>query len=218
MAVLLLVVHRWGAVLMVASVTMFVAVIGIVGSACLAPGHARDSVSARPRRAVRARHPDCRHRRRHPRPHVVAVAVLGGAALVVAVICRQGAVWTRDHLLSVDLALGPAIACLLAGLATVHAAPLLRQLDTRPIRPLGLSSYGLYLTQSPIVAIVYEVIVAGRVAQGVWAFTVTLAIALPLTVLFARIFASVFEIRFLQHRRSSGAARRQRLRAEVAPG
>jgi peptidoglycan/LPS O-acetylase OafA/YrhL len=134
------------------------------------------------------------------------------------VIWWQGSVWTLDHLLWVDLAVGPAIACLLAALATGQAAPLLRLLDTRPIRNLGLSSYSLYLTHAPIVVIVYQGIVAGRVAQGVPAFTVTLAIALPLTVLFARIFAAVFEIPFRHHRRSSAAAPRQLPRAEGAPG
>jgi peptidoglycan/LPS O-acetylase OafA/YrhL len=91
-------------------------------------------------------------------------------------------------------------------------------LDTRPIRTLGLSSYSLYLTHAPIVVIVYEDIVAGRVAQGVPAFVVTLVLALPLTIVFARIFASVFEIPFRQHRGSTSAARPRLPRAEVAPG
>jgi peptidoglycan/LPS O-acetylase OafA/YrhL len=117
----------------------------------------------------------------------------------------------------VDIALGPAIACLLAALATGHPAPLLRMLDAKPIRNLGSSSYSLYLTHAPIVAIVYEKIVAGRVSPGVPAFVISLAIVLPLTIVFARLFASVFEKPFLR-RQSTLRSRRLRLpRAQGAP-
>ena len=94
---------------------------------------------------------------------------------MLATIWWQGSVWTLDHLFWVDLALGPAVGCLLAGLATGHPAPLLRLLDARPMRNLGLSSYSLYLTHGPIVVVVYERVVAGRVRQGVPAFVVSLA-------------------------------------------
>jgi uncharacterized membrane protein YbhN (UPF0104 family) len=130
---------------------------------------------------------------------------LGAAVPVLATIWWRGSVWTVNHLFWVDLALGPAIACLLAGLASGRPAPLLRLLDARPIRNLGSSSYSLYLTHAPIVVIVYERIVAGRVPQGVPAFAVTLAVALPLTIAFARLFASVFEKPFLRRRRSAGS-------------
>src|SRR5581483_8945496 len=129
----------------------------------------------------------------------------------------QGSVWTLDHLFWVDLALGPAVACLLAGLATGRPASLLRLLDTRAVRDLGSSSYSLYLTHAPIVVVVYEKIVAGRIAQGVPAFLVTLAIALPLTVGFARLFASVFESPFLGHRGRSETPRLGVARVEGAP-
>jgi peptidoglycan/LPS O-acetylase OafA/YrhL len=85
------------------------------------------------------------------------------------------------------------------------------------MRNLGASSYSLYLTHAPILVVVYELIVAGRVSQGVPAFVVTLALVLPLTIVFARVFASVFEAPFRQHRSSSGAARRRRRRVEGAP-
>jgi peptidoglycan/LPS O-acetylase OafA/YrhL len=142
---------------------------------------------------------------------------LAAAAPVLMAILLQGSVWTLDHLFWVDIALGPAIACLLAGLATGRPAPLLRLLDARPMRSLGLSSYSLYLTHAPIVAIVYERIVAGRVSQGVPAFLVTLAIALPLTIVFARLFASVFEKPFLRHRPPSRPPRLRLPQAEGAP-
>ncbi|MBV9356743.1 MAG: hypothetical protein JO023_14615 [Chloroflexi bacterium] len=81
-----------------------------------------------------------------------------------------------------------------------------------------MSSYSLYLTHGPIVVLVYEKVVAGRVGQGVPAFLVTLALVLPLTIGFARVFASVFEIPFLRHRSSSGAVGGQQPRAEGVPG
>src|SRR6201995_5018219 len=66
--------------------------------------------------------------------HWLALAAVTPVLLTIGL---QGSVWTLDHVFWVDLALGPAIACLLAGLATGHPAPLLRLLDTRPLRSLG---------------------------------------------------------------------------------
>jgi peptidoglycan/LPS O-acetylase OafA/YrhL len=90
-------------------------------------------------------------------------------------------------------------------------------LDARPVRSLGSCSYSLYLTHAPIVVIVCDLIVAGRVPQGVPAFLVSLALALPLTIGFARVFASVFETPFRQHRSASEASRHRRPRAEGVP-
>jgi peptidoglycan/LPS O-acetylase OafA/YrhL len=143
---------------------------------------------------------------------------LAAAVPVLATIWWQGSVWTLDHLFWVDLALGPAVACLLAGLATGRPARLLRLLDARPIRNLGRSSYSLYLTHAPIVVLVYEKIVAGRVHQGVPAFIVTLVVALPVTIGFARVFASVFEVPFLHPRRSASAAEPRLAQVEGALG
>ncbi len=130
---------------------------------------------------------------------------LAAAVPVLATIGWQGSVWTLDHLFWVDLALGPAVGCLLAGLAIGRPAPLLGLLDARPMRSLGLASYSLYLTHGPIVAVVYEWIVLGRVRPGVPAFLVSLALVLPLTIVFARIFASVFERPFLRRSSRTGA-------------
>ena len=217
---LLLMVRRWGAIVMVASVTLVVATVGIVGPHVsrldvfvihsppdLAALFAVGVLSAGIVGASRAR-----------RSWPWARLALAAAAPVLATIWWQGSVWTLDHLFWVDLALGPAIACLLAGLATGHPVRLLRLLDARPMRSLGSSSYSLYLTHGPIVAVVYERIVAGRVRQGVPAFVVSLALALPLTIVFARVFASVFEAPFRQRRSWSGAARRRHPLADRAPG
>jgi peptidoglycan/LPS O-acetylase OafA/YrhL len=215
---LLLMVRRWGAPVMVATVTLIVAAVGIVGPHIsrldtfvlqsppdLAALFAVGILAAGIVGASAAR-----------RSWPWAWLALAAAAPVVATIWWQGSVWTLDHLFWVDLALGPAIACLLAALATGHPAPVLRALDTRPLRSLGSFSYSLYLTHAPIVAVVCELVVAGRVRQGVPAFLVSLGLVLPLTVLFARVFASFFEIPFQRRRRASGAVQRQRAGAEGA--
>ena len=199
---LLLMVRRWGAVVMVSAVTLAVATAGV-----LAPHHPRlhfyviqsppdlaalfalGILGAGIVGATRAR-----------RSLPWAWFALAAVVPVLALIWWRGSVWTLDDLLWVDLALGPAVACLLIALATGRPAPLVRLLDARPIRNLGLSSYSLYLTHGPIVVVVYERIVRGRVRQGVPAFIVMLVLALPLTIAFARAFASVFELPFQRHR------------------
>jgi peptidoglycan/LPS O-acetylase OafA/YrhL len=216
---LLLIVRRRSAIVMLATVTLVVAAVGIFGPHIsrvdtfviqsppdLAALFAVGILSAGIVGASTAR-------RSWPWPWLALAAVMP----VLATIWWQGSVWTLDHLFWVDLALGPAIACLLASLATGRPAALLRLLDSRPLRKLGLSSYSLYLTHAPIVVIVYERIVAGRVSQGVPAFLVTLAVALPLTIVFARMFAAVFEKPFLRRRARSAAPRLRLPRAEGAP-
>jgi peptidoglycan/LPS O-acetylase OafA/YrhL len=199
---LLLMVRRWGAMVMLATVTLVVATVGILGPHVsgldvfviqsppdLAALFAVGGVTAGIVGAGAAR-----------RSWRWPALALAAAAPVLAVIAWRGSVWTLDHLFWVDLALGPAVACLLAGLASGRPAPLLRLLDARPIRGLGASSYSLYLTHGPIVVVVYEKVVAGRVRQGVPAFVVSLALLLPLTIAFARVFARVFEIPFRRRR------------------
>jgi peptidoglycan/LPS O-acetylase OafA/YrhL len=216
---LLLMVRRWGGIAMVAAVTLIVVAVGVVGPHVahldvfvihsppdLAALFAVGILSAGIVGASTAR-------RSWPWPRLA----LAAAVPVLVMIWWQGSVWTLDHLYWVDLALGPAIACLLAGLATGRPARLLRVLDARPIRSLGSCSYSLYLTHAPIVAIVCERIVAGRVAPGVPAFLVSLALVLPLTVVFARVFAAVFEIPFQRQGSSAGAPRRRHPRAQGAP-
>jgi peptidoglycan/LPS O-acetylase OafA/YrhL len=199
---LLLMVRRFRAIAMVGTVTIVVAAVGIVGPRVsgmdvfvvqsppdLAALFAVGILCAGIVSASAAR-------RLWPRAWIA----LAAAAPVLATIWSQGLVWTLDHLFWVDLTLGPAVGCLIAGLAAGHPVPLLRLLDTRPMRSLGSSSYSLYLTHGPIVIVVYDEIVAGRVHQGVPAFLVSFALAVPLTIVFARLFAAVFEIAFRQHR------------------
>jgi peptidoglycan/LPS O-acetylase OafA/YrhL len=189
---LLLMVRRWGAVLMVAAVTLVVASVGLAGPHTFVVESPPDLAALFALGVLTAGIVGAGAARR---AWPWAWLALAAAVPVLTTILWQGSVWTLDHLLWVDLALGPAIACLLAALATGRPAPLLRLLDARPMRRLGLSSYSLYLTHAPIVVVVYEKIVAGRVPRGVPAFVVTAALVLPLTIGFARVFASVFEKR-----------------------
>ena len=217
---LLLMVRQRGAVAMVALVTVVVAAVGVIGPHVpgldtfvvqsppdLAALFALGVLTAGIASASTAR-----------RSWPWSWLALAAATPVLATIWWQGSVWTLNRLLWVDLALGPAVACLLASLATGRPARFLRLLDSRPMRSLGASSYSLYLTHAPIVVLVYEKVVAGRVAQGVPAFLVTLALALPLTILFARGFASVFETTIRHRHRWSLNFRRHRPRAAGAPG
>jgi peptidoglycan/LPS O-acetylase OafA/YrhL len=209
---LLLMVRRFGAVAMVAVVTVIVATVGIVGphvsrldtfviqsAPDLAALFAVGILSAGIVGASKAR-----------RAWPWAWLALAAAAPVFATIWWQGSVWTLDHLFWIDLALGPAIACLLAALATGRPAPLLRLLEARPIRSLGASSYSLYLTHGPIVVVIYQEIVAPRFHHGVAAFLVTIALAVPVAILFARGFAAVFETPFLRRRGAPESVGRQR--------
>lgn len=217
---LLLIVRRWSAIVMLGAVTLVVVAVALIGphvarldwfvihsppelAALFAVGIVTAGI-------VGAGEPD----KSWPWPWLA----LAAAAPVLATISWQGSAWTIAHLFWVDLALGPAIACLLASLATGRPARLVRLLDARPMRDLGGFSYSLYLTHAPILVVVYELLVAGHVHQGVPAFLVTLALALPLTIAFARVFASVFEIPFLTRHARSGTARIARPQVEGVPG
>lgn len=122
------------------------------------------------------------------------------AAPVVMLIAIKGSVWTVRNYFWVDLALGPSIALLLAAIACERPAGLVRLLDVRPIRALGSFSYSLYLIHAPIVVALHTLLVAPAVAARVPAFLVTLMVAVPLSLLVARLFAAVFELPFQRYR------------------
>lgn len=189
---LLLMVRRWGAMAMVATVTLVVVGVGLWGPRAFVIQSPPDLAALFAVGVVAAG----AVRRSWPWTRLALAAVLP----VLATIWIAGSVWTLDRLFWIDLALGPAVACLLVAVATGHAARLRRLLDARPVRGLGASSYSLYLTHGPIVVVVYSTLVAGRVHRGVPAFVVSLALVLPLTVAFAHAFAAVFEKPFLRRR------------------
>jgi peptidoglycan/LPS O-acetylase OafA/YrhL len=122
------------------------------------------------------------------------------AAPVVSLIAIAGPVWTVEHYFWVDLAAGPAVGMLLASVAVGRPAPLVSLLDTRPSRGLGSFSYSLYLTHAPVVVVVSQLVVVPKLGHGTPAFLLTLAIAGPGAVIFARLFAAVFELPFQRHK------------------
>jgi peptidoglycan/LPS O-acetylase OafA/YrhL len=134
--------------------------------------------------------------RRYPWHWFAFAAVLPALALIAI----KGSVWTVGHYFWVDMALTPAIVLLLAAIVTEKPGTLVRFLDIRPIRGLGGFSYSLYLVHSPIIVAVSVLIVAPHVTPGVPVFLVTLAIGVPLALLFARIFAGIFDLPFQRHK------------------
>jgi peptidoglycan/LPS O-acetylase OafA/YrhL len=122
------------------------------------------------------------------------------AAPLVALILYNGSVWTVRHYFWFDLAIGPVFAMFLAGVATGRPVPLLWLLMTKPIRRLGSFSYSLYLVHLPIVIVVIRRVVEPHGLSGQPAFWLTVALAVPGSLLAAWLFASVFEIPFQRYR------------------
>jgi peptidoglycan/LPS O-acetylase OafA/YrhL len=139
-----------------------------------------------------------RGRRERLWPWLAAAAALP----VLAAIWQRGSVWTLAplDLTWVDLALGPAIALLLVGVASGRPSPLVRTLDSRPIRNLGLCSYSVYLLHEPIVILVFARFVLPRYHHGPTAFLVMAAIVVPVTLALAWTSAMLFERPFLRQR------------------
>jgi peptidoglycan/LPS O-acetylase OafA/YrhL len=147
-----------------------------------------------------------------------AGCALAAAVPVIAFMGVRGALWSSRNLFWLDLAWAPAIGCFLTAVATARPRLVLRALDSRLLRGLGACSYSLYLTHEPIVIAVCFGLVRGRVTAGAPMFFVLVAILLPVTVCFARMFAAVFEFPFQRHRgwtplRQAMAARLRQLRS-----
>ncbi|GGM74342.1 hypothetical protein GCM10010106_21080 [Thermopolyspora flexuosa] len=224
--IMLLVLRRYGAAVMLGAVTAIVVAIGALAphvaavdlfmrltpqfAALFAAGIVAAGVLAVPRDRDDPRAGRGRARWRAALPWLA----LAAAVPVPVLIAVNGSVWTVANFFWVDLALGPAVALLLAALATGRPAVLVRLLDLRPLRRLGSFSYSLYLTHAPLVVIVAQLLVAPNVAPGVPAFLVTLAVCVPLTLAVAWAFAAVFELPFQRHR--GWAALRAAVRARLA--
>jgi peptidoglycan/LPS O-acetylase OafA/YrhL len=148
-----------------------------------------------------------------------AGCALAAAVPAIVLMVVRGSVWSNLNLFWLDLAWAPAIACFLAAVATSRPRFVVRFLNSRMPRSLGSCSYSLYLTHAPIVIAVSFGLVGGRVTVGTPMFFVLIAILLPVTVCFARMFAAVFEIPFQRHRgwiplRQAMSARLRQLRPD----
>nr|WP_296064890.1 acyltransferase [uncultured Actinoplanes sp.] len=122
------------------------------------------------------------------------------ATPVILLIGVKGSVWTVNRYYWVDLAIGPAIALLLAAVASRRSSGLMRLLDNSPLRGLGRISFSLYLIHLPIVSMISRRLVAPHVPPGMPAFWTTLVLAVPVAAVAAWCFAAVFERPFQQHR------------------
>ncbi|WP_245765077.1 acyltransferase family protein [Nonomuraea jiangxiensis] len=216
---LLLVVRRLGIVTMLAAVTAVVVAVGL-----LAPGVPLVATLMRltPQFAVlfavgvvAAR--VVRVPSRFPLHWAALVAVVP----VFVLIAVRGPEWTVANFFWVDLALAPAAGLLLAAVAQGRPRPLVSLLDTRPVRSLGSFSYSLYLVHAPVVVTINHFVVAPHLAPGVLRFVVLTALAVPVSVVFARWFAALFELPFQRHRswpalRAAAGARWARLRRKPA--
>jgi peptidoglycan/LPS O-acetylase OafA/YrhL len=125
---------------------------------------------------------------------------LAAALLAIVLMAVKGSVWSNLNLFWLDLAWAPAIGCFLTAVATSRPRFVVRFLNSRVPRSLGACSYSLYLTHLPIVIAVSYGLVRGHITAGTPMFLVLVAILLPITVFFARMFAAVFEIPFQRHR------------------
>jgi len=141
---------------------------------------------------------------------------VAAAVPVVALVLRQGAWWTVHHYFWVDLAIAPALAMLVVAVATGRPRLAVRALRIRPMVLLGSCSYSLYLIHLPIVVAISELVVKPRLGHGLPAFAATTAIAVPLSLISAYVFARVFEFPFQRYR--SRAALVAAVRARRAAG
>ncbi|MBN6054687.1 acyltransferase, partial [Nonomuraea sp. RK-328] len=151
---LLLVVRRLGAVVMVAAVTVVVLAVGVLAgglpvvallmrltpqfAVLFAVGVLAAGVLRAPVRAPL---------------HWLALAAFLPVVVLIAVL---GPVRTVANFFWVDLALAPAAGLFLAAVATGRPRPLVRVLDSRPLRSLGSFSYSLYLVHAPIVVALHH--------------------------------------------------------------
>ncbi len=125
---------------------------------------------------------------------------LAAAMPVIVLMVVKGSVWSNLNPFWLDLAWAPAIGCFLTAVATSRPRFVVPLLESRLPRSLGSCSYSLYLTHEPIVIAVSYGLVRGHVTSGTPMFFVLVAILLPVTVCFARMFAAVFELPFQRHR------------------
>ncbi|MFG1825506.1 acyltransferase family protein [Microbispora bryophytorum] len=211
---MLLVLRRAGAAVLLTVLTVVVALIGLLApsvpavdlfmrltpqfAVLFAIGAVAAGVAAAMARGVTA-HGEA-HEDASPWPSRLPWLALAAAAPVVLLIVVRGPGWTVDHYFWVDLAVGPAVGLLLASVAAGRPRPLVRLLDTRALRRLGSFSYSLYLIHAPIVVVVNRMVLAPRLAPGVTMFLATLVLTVPLALLAAWLFASVFELPFQRHR------------------
>jgi peptidoglycan/LPS O-acetylase OafA/YrhL len=127
-------------------------------------------------------------------------AALIACAPVILVIHAKGSYWTGHHYFWIDLAITPGLVMLIVAVATGRAPALTRLLSSRPLRRLGTISYSLYLIHLPILTVLAKKVAPHVVERGPHTYAFVVLTGLPLSLLAAWLFASVFEIPFQRHR------------------
>jgi peptidoglycan/LPS O-acetylase OafA/YrhL len=144
---------------------------------------------------------------------------VAACAPVLLMIHAKGSYWTGHHYFWIDLAMTPGLTMLIVAVATGSAAGLTRLLSSRPLESLGRISYSLYLIHLPILTVLAKKVAPHFVARGPHTYAFVLLVGLPLSLLAARLFATVFEIPFRRHRswRALLAAARRATASGVPP-
>lgn len=119
---------------------------------------------------------------------------------VVLLLVSAGSVWSIEHYFWVDLAVVVPVALLLMGLRNGEGTRLAHLLDARPVMALGGFSYSLYLVHAPVVVAAWTLVVHPRLGIGLDALAAMLLLALPTAVVWARMFAGLFDLPFQRHK------------------
>ena len=152
---------------------------------------------------------------------LVAAPILVLAAMVVAAN-TAGSAWIVERYFWVDLVFGVGTCCVLVLLTLGGAARTRRVLSSRAALLLGGFSYSLYLMHGPLLRSFNRIFVRPQELDPLLAWSILLAVGLPIVILLCYGFHLVFERPFL-HYRSLGALRemplvRRLLRARARPG
>jgi peptidoglycan/LPS O-acetylase OafA/YrhL len=125
---------------------------------------------------------------------------LAACAPVVLLIYAKGSYWTGHHYFWIDLAITPGLTMLIVAVATGRAAALTRLLSSRPLERLGKVSYSLYLIHLPILTVLAKKVAPHFVERGPHTYAFVVVVGMPLSLLAAWLFATVFEFPFQRHR------------------
>ncbi len=125
---------------------------------------------------------------------------LAACAPVLLLIYAKGSYWTGHHYFWIDLAITPGLTMLIVAVATRPAAALTRLLSSRPLESLGKISYSLYLIHLPILTVLAKKVAPHVVERGPHTYAFLVVVGMPLSLLVAWLFATVFEIPFQRHR------------------
>jgi len=201
---LLLIRRRWGAVVLLAAMTVPLVAYGVVRGV---PGEGDTGLTW------------------HLAPVFVAGIVAAGikaklpwhwlapAAIlpVLYVIHHQGPYWTAHHYFWIDLAITPGLTMLILAVANGRLAGL-RRLDG-----LGRISYSLYLIHLPILTVLAKKVAPHYAEKGPHTWIFVVVVGVPASLVAAWLFAQVFELPFQRHRSWRALAASARRRWPVRP-